>query len=272
MCESMPGVFLGIVIKNGKGTMMRETVLSRTAFVAAAGTALLTLVGCGGQRTQDATGFNDDRPVKDKMDAGATSGDSGDADRGPGADSGSADAFDTWSDDCWDAHRNISIAALLELKGWQLQEFASQQGYTWQDALEMYEDEAGHVLSVCNISKDGATEWLGEDEIGKLDKGGTGSTVMFTLQLSGYSSCEDVIAGFSVPVEDRAQITSGSWIACVYGSKMARHVAMASPMENGDYRLDLITEEAIKTGRFTQGGGAPTIDEFWQEKTGRALG
>ena len=106
-----------------------------------------------------------------------------------------------------------------------MQEFASQQGYTWQDALEMYEDEAGHVLSVCNISKDGATEWLGEDEIGKLDKGGTGSTVMFTLQLSGYSSCEDVIAGFSVPVEDRAQITSGSWIACVYGSNMARHVA-----------------------------------------------
>ena len=53
---------------------------------------------------------------------------------------------------------------------------------------------------------------------------------------------------------------------------MARHVAMASPMENGDYRLDLITEEAIKTGTFTQGGGAPTIDEFWQEKTGRALG
>ena len=38
---------------------------------------------------------------------------------------------------------------------------------------------------------------------------------MFTLQLAGYSSCEDVIAGFSVPVEDRAQITSGSWIACV---------------------------------------------------------
>ena len=129
MCESMPDVFLGMVIKNGKGTMMRETVLSRTAFVAAAGTTLLTLVGCGGQRTQDATGFNDDRPVKDKMDAGATSGDSGDAD------SGSADVFDTWSDDCWDAHRNISIAALLELKGWQLQEFASQQGYAWQDAL-----------------------------------------------------------------------------------------------------------------------------------------
>lgn len=272
MRESMPGVFLGIVIKNGKGTTMRETVLSRTAFVAAAGTALLTLAGCGGQRTQDATGFNDDRPVKDKMDAGATSGDSSDASGNSGADSGSADAFDTWSDDCWDAHRNISIAALLELKGWQLQEFASQQGYTWQDALEMYEDEAGHVLSVCNIDKDGATEWLGEDEIGKLDKGGTGSTVMFTLQLAGYSSCEDVIAGFSVPVEDRAQITSSSWIACVYGSNMARHVAMVSPMENGDYRLDLITEEAIKTGTFTQGGGAPTIDEFWQEKTGRALG
>lgn len=190
MCESMPGVFLGIVLKNGKGTMTRETVLSRTAFVAAAGTALLTLVGCGGQRTQDATGFNDDRPVKDKMDAGATSGDSGDAD------SGSADAFDTWSDDCWDAHRNISIAALLELKGWQLQEFASQQGYAWQDALEMYEDEAGHVLSVCNISKDGATEWLGEDEIGKLDKGGTGSTVMFTLQLSAIRAARMLSRAF----------------------------------------------------------------------------
>lgn len=272
MGESMSSALLGTVIKNGKGTTMRETVISRTAFVVAAGTALLTLAGCGGQQAQDTTGFNDDRPVKDKMDAGSSSGDSGDAGGSSDADGGSTDAFDTWSDDCWDAHRNISIAALLELKGWQLQEFASQQGYTWQDALEMYENEAGCVLSVCNISKDGATEWLGEDEIGKLDKGGTGSTVMFTLQLAGYSSCEDVIAGFSVPVEDRAQITSGSWIACVYGSNMARHVAMVSPMENGDYRLDLITEEAIKTGTFTQGGGAPTIDEFWQEKTGSALG
>lgn len=119
---------------------MRETVISRTAFVAAAGTALLTLAGCGGQQAQDTTGFNDDRPVKDKMDAGSSSGDSGDAGGGADTDSGSADAFDTWSDDCWDAHRNISIAALLELKGWQLQEFASQQGYTWQDALEMYEN------------------------------------------------------------------------------------------------------------------------------------
>lgn len=269
---SVPSMLLGIAIKNGKGTTMRETVLSRAAFVAAAGTTLLTLVGCGRQQAQDATGFNEDRPVKDEMDAGSSSGDSSDADGGADAGSSSTDAFDTWSDDCWDAYRNISIAALLELKGWQLQEFASQQGYTWQDALEMYENEAGRVLSVCNISKDGATEWLGEDEIGKLDKGGTGSTVMFTLQLAGYSSCEDVIAGFSVPVEDRAQITSSSWIACVYGSNMARHVAMVSPMENGDYRLDLITEEAVKTGTFTQGGGAPTIDEFWQEKTGRALG
>ncbi len=84
----MPGVFLGMVIKNGKGTTMRETVLSRTAFVAAAGTALLTLAGCGGQRTQDETGFNEDRPVKDKIDTGATSGDSSDASGNSGADGG----------------------------------------------------------------------------------------------------------------------------------------------------------------------------------------
>lgn len=53
---------------------MRETVISRTAFVAAAGTALPTLAGCGGRQAQDTTGFNDDRPVKDKMDAGLVIG------------------------------------------------------------------------------------------------------------------------------------------------------------------------------------------------------
>ena len=47
MSESMPGVLLGTVIENGKGTTMRETVISRTALVVAAGTALLTLAGCG---------------------------------------------------------------------------------------------------------------------------------------------------------------------------------------------------------------------------------
>ena len=74
---SVSSMLLGIAIKNGKGTTMRETVLSRAAFVAAAGTTLLTLVGCGRQQAQEATGFNEDRPVKDKMDAGSSSGDYG---------------------------------------------------------------------------------------------------------------------------------------------------------------------------------------------------
>ena len=92
MGESMSSALLGTVIKNGKGTTMRETVISRTAFVVAAGTALLTLVGCGGQQAQDTTGFNDDRPVKDKMDAGSSSGDSGDAGGSSDADGGSTAA------------------------------------------------------------------------------------------------------------------------------------------------------------------------------------
>lgn len=52
---------------------------------------------------------------------------------------------------------------------------------------------------------------------------------------------------------------------------MARHVATIDPIESGDYRLDLITEDAIKTGVFTEGGGAPLIAEYWIEKTGREL-
>ena len=248
--------------------------MTRAAFLAAAGGMLCTLVGCGNQISQavGSAGFNDDRPVKDK---GSTSDDAGSdasAASSTDTDSSSSDKFDTWSNDCWDAHGNISVAALLELKGWQLQEFATQQGFAWSDTLEAYQNGDGRVLSVSEVTRDGDTTWLHEDAIGALDKGGVGSAVMYTLQVGGYAGPEDAISGITVPVEDRAQISSGSWIACVYGSNMLRHIVMTSSLENGDVSLNLITEDAIKTGRFTQGGGAPTIKDFWLEKTGRELG
>ena len=47
--------------------MMEKTVISRTAFISAAGVALLSLAGCGASRQKEGSvGFNSDRPVKDK--------------------------------------------------------------------------------------------------------------------------------------------------------------------------------------------------------------
>lgn len=261
----------GYEVSIERGTMMEKTVISRTAFISAAGVAMLSLAGCGASRQKEGSvGFNSDRPVKDKATSSTPSG-GGTAATDSIANTSKDDAFDTWSKDCWDAHGNISLSALLELKGWQLQEFATQQGFKWDSASSMYLNSDRRGLSVCEINMDGSTPWLSEDEIGKLDKGGTGSRVMYTLIIGGYTSGEDVIKGFTVPVEDRAKVSTDSWIACVYGSNMARHVATIDPIESGDYRLDLITEDAIKTGVFTEGGGAPLITEYWIEKTGHEL-
>ena len=254
---------------------------TRRRAIAATLAALLAapLFACGAQPTTTA-------PSTDAPAADTTATDFGkkddtkkdDATSSGGAASPKTDepAFDTWSDGCVDDHGNVTMSALLGLKGWQLQTLLSQRGFTWNAEYMRYEDGEGRVFLAERYYKDGGDETLGEDEISELDKGATGSPVAYYLAVAGYLDGEDdeamallkaVSGAGGVSCED-CRFDDGVLYAIVYNESMNRNFVMAAANDDGTVSIMVCNEDVARTGALTDGGGAPTVKDVWHEYFG----
>lgn len=105
---------------------------------------------------------------------------------GDSASAGEASEFDTWGENCTDDRGNVTVEALLELKGWQLQTLLSQRGFTWNDQRTRYEDGQGRVVLAGFYAKGGDVNLLPEKWVGQLEKGAAGQPVAYYITLDGY--------------------------------------------------------------------------------------
>ena len=254
---------------------------ARRRAVAATLAALLAapLFACGAQPTTTAPGT--DSPAADTNVTDSGKKDDAKTDDATGSSGGSltntdAPAFDTWSDDCVDDHGNVTVSALLGLKGWQLQTLLSQRGFTWNAEYLRYEDGEGRVFLAERYFKDGSDETLGEDQIGELDKGAAGSPVAYYLAVDGYLGGEDdesmallkAVSGVGgVSCEDYRYL-DGVLYAIVYNESMNRNFVMAAANDDGTVSIMVCNEDVARTGTLTEGGGAPTVMDVWHEYFG----
>lgn len=263
-----------------------STSTARRRAVAATLAALLAapLFACGAQPTTTAPSA--DAPAAGTSATGADATDSGKKDDAKNDDatvsSGNspsntdAPAFDTWSDDCVDDHGNVTVSALLGLKGWQLQTLLAQRGFSWNAEHRRYEDGEGRVFLAERYFKDGSDETLGEDEIGELDKGAAGSPVAYYLVAAGYLDGKDdesmallkAVSGVGgVSCEDYRYL-DGVLYAIVYNESMNRNFVMAAANDDGTVSIMVCNEDVARTGALTEGGGAPTVMDVWHEYFG----
>ena len=226
---------------------------ARRRAVAATLAALLAapLFACGAQPTTTAPSTDAPAAGTSVTDADATDSGKKDDAKNDGATGSSgnspsntdAPAFDTWSDDCVDDHGNVTVSALLGLKGWQLQTLLAQRGFSWNAEHGRYEDGEGRVFLAERYFKDGSDETLGEDEIGELDKGAAGSPVAYYLAVAGYLDGDD-------------------------DESMNRNFVMAAANDDGTVSIMVCNEDVARTGALTEGGGAPTVMDVWHEYFG----
>ena len=264
--------------------MSISTVRRRAVAATLAALLAAPLFACGAQPTTTAPGT--DAPAVDTTATDADATDSGKKDdaknddaTGSGGGSSTntdAPAFDTWSDDCVDDHGNVTVSALLGLKGWQLQTLLSQRGFTWNAEYMRYEDGEGRVFLAERYYKDGSDETLGEDQIGELDKGATGSPVAYYLAVDGYLGGEDdesmallkAVSGVGgVSCEDYRYL-DGILYVIVYNESMNRNLVMAAANDDGTVSIMVCNEDVARTGALTEGGGAPTVKDVWHEYFG----
>ena len=181
--------------------------------------------------------------------------------------------YGSWVAECFDENNHPTLYALCELKGWQLETFLQEQGWTWvasEKAWYLDPSDKSNLLGV--ISTNGV---LTDEEIAKISAGGAGEPIVYTYSTVGYLSAEDFLhRGVKCVTEDSFVANDSAAVAVVYGPSMQRHIALVS-FQDGVATINMGNEEALSTGLFEQLFGvkdARSIKDAWEGLTGKKLG
>lgn len=249
-------------------------VITRACMTCALAASLVGLAGCsqaspepaapaGTQDTTAATEAEDDAhdlPVEAPEGEGATEDEEG-------------VSFDNWAPECLDANGDVTVYALSELKGWQLETMMQQQEYTWSARNQLWVNKDDSVALVVLDSKG---EELSDEGIAELDRGSFEAAAGYRIVTSRYNSVEkafDGLVGKVMVCEDSA-FEESSGVAVVYGPSMHRSLVFLSTSDDV-ICLTMYGEEAVAAGLFNTEAGSElgkTIDETFETLVGRPVG
>lgn len=175
--------------------------------------------------------------------------------------------YTTFADECLDANKGITMYSLCELKGWQLETLATQNGYkvvSNDTSMKLYRASDGAAIVAANSS--GA---LSESAFQALDKGASGSAVEYIVLAPYYDSLDSSLNSmFNCVKEDSQYFSDGSYGAVVYGPSMTSYLVFAGKTDSGVTYM-FYNKTALANGMVSYGS---TIDEVWKNMTGRAVG
>lgn len=182
-------------------------------------------------------------------------------------------ALGTWADECLDRRGDVTVYALAELKGGQLNALLQQQDYTWDERNQMWVKEDGSAALVVS-GADGKP--LASDAIGELDAGAAEGSVSYRIVTSGYSNAKkafDALAKKVMECED-VEYADTSAVGVVSGPSQQRCLVFAS-RSHDVFTVTMMGEDAVAAGLFDQVSGqelGATIDEVFEALAGRAPG
>ena len=181
----------------------------------------------------------------------------------------------TLTAECFDEHGWVTDYAFLELTGADLVQALKSKGYTVksQESVICFSSADGS----CLIGISDENGWLPEEEIVKLGKNGEGRAV-YCLIISGpHDSLAQALKTMNTCVlQDYKQADDGkTGMGVVYGPSMKQNVVVIDDADDGDYRLEIYTQESISSGLFNKLSEAEfgtSVDEIWQTVTGGFVG
>ena len=232
---------------------------------------LLTCTGCSGNAQQGgaASQADADDTVAEQQDE-ATAQD--EATPAVGRASGDA-ALDAWADECLDRRGDVTVYAISELKGGQLNALLQEQDYAWNERNQIWLKEDGSAaLVVC----DEKGEHLTADEIASLSAGSSEGAVSYRIVTSGYNSFKKAFEGLAEKVmtcEDVCYWDDGA-VGVVSGPSAGRSLVLVSK-SNDVYAISVFSEEAVAKGLLNKESGtdfAQDIDGAFEALSGRAIG
>ena len=181
---------------------------------------------------------------------------------------GAATGFD-FVDECTDKYGNVTLYALTELKGWQLETLLDQQGYRWD------ESQYGWIRASdgANYSAWKETGVYTRETYDQMNEKG-GAIVCIGLNVvAGYNSPQEALNGAArCVVEDSYFDDNNGGIAVFYGPSMKEYLAIINMNDEGKVLFMTFSKEAVATGVFDQVVGeqvGDSFDDIWKAVTGK---
>lgn len=227
-----------------------------------------------GQEVEESSGQEAPTSIEDL----ATEGIGSSVDELAGPESEAADeegstSFDSWAPECLDQNGDVTLYAVSELKGWQLETLLQQQEYSWSTRNQLWVN-ANSSVAVVVRGADG--EELTDDKISELDQGAGEGSASYRIVTSRYSTPQkafDALVGKVMVCED-SEFAETSGVAVVYGPSKRRSLVFVSTSNEVVY-LSFYGEDAVKAGFFNDEAGSKlgsSVAETFQTLTGRIPG
>ena len=159
----------------------------------------------------------------------------------------------------FDSKGNVTMPAVCELTGSELQQALASNKYEWFEANKVWSNSSESSLML--LTKDGA---MSKQQIDGLAKGGSGSAAVYSVLSVGYSSPKDAIAAFVGNAEYEGFVGDGQF-ALVTNSAGQRYLVAATPTD-GSHTVFAFTEKAVQDGTFNKLVGVnldTDLDKVW---------
>ena len=172
-------------------------------------------------------------------------------------------------DECTDKYGNVTLYALTELKGWQLETLLDQQGYRWDESQYSWI----RASDGANYSAWKETGVYTRETYDQMNEKG-GAIVCIGLNVvAGYNSAQEALKGAArCVVEDSYFDDNNGGIAVFYGPSMKEYLAIINMNDEGKVLFMTFSKEAVATGVFDQVVGeqvGDSFDDIWKAVTGK---
>ena len=156
---------------------------------------------------------------------------------------GGAEHYD-FVDECTDEHGNITLYALTELKGWQLETLLDQQGYVWDGDECVWVREADGA-SFAAVKETGAYT---QDTYAAMNEKGGAIVAMGLNNVAGYATPQEALSGNArCVIEDSYFTDDGEGIAVFYGPSMKEYLAIIGKNTENTTLIMVFSQEAPET-------------------------
>ena len=165
----------------------------------------------------------------------------------------------------FDERGNVTLYAVCELDGRELQDSLENGGYQWSDGPRTWISPTGAMLEV-----QGENSLMSRDDIARLDSGAEGSSAAFVVTASGYDTPEAAIGGMSANVVVKKTHVNSSGdvaFASIRNSGKDDYLVVSTDMGGSQQTLLVFTEKAVEDGLFAEVTGissVKSIEDLWK--------
>lgn len=236
--------------------------MKRFALIAVCALVALALVGLPACGSSGKT--SNDKPTSTST--STSNGGSGGSNTSSGS-GGSSSGFD-FVDDCIDEHGNITLYALTDLKGWQLQTLLDQQGYEWNGktcAWVRPEDGASFFAYK-------ETGVFTESDYAAANEAGGAIVAVGSNIVAGYKDAEAAYRSNVKCVTVDSYFANGEGLVIFYGPSMKEYLAFVTPYTESTMQILIFSQEAVGSGMLDEISGQQyggSFKEVWKTVTGR---